>query len=138
MNDLNIEFDYDATRIYRDKYEVQCDCAYCRNYYKAFKSTYPKTAVFLESFGLDVNFPLEAMPLFNEKSSNTMEYNTYYPVKGEMSEDEIKVDLEGLEIYVLKGSDKNNPCPNPKMEEPYLFIEILGIQLPWVLDEDME
>ncbi len=38
MHRLEISFDYDSTKEYREKYESQCDCAYCRNYYMTFKT----------------------------------------------------------------------------------------------------
>ena len=138
MDDLNIKFDYDPTKQYREKYDYQCDCSYCRNYYRTFKITYPKISAFLEEFGLDINYPLEAMPLEYDKKDNTMGYTTYYPVKGEIFEDALDLNIEGLEIRILRGSSSRNPCPNPQMEEPYLLIEINSINLNWVLDEEIE
>ena len=138
LDKWNINFDYKLTKEYRYKYENQCDCAYCRNYYKSFKRKYPKTIEFLEEFGLDVNFPLEAMPLEYDKLNNKMEYTVYYPVKGNMEEDEHVFTLEMLIITIFKGSNMDNPCPNPKMEEPYLLIELNGVKLPWLLEEEVE
>lgn len=138
MYELDINFDYDSTKEYRIKYESQCDCTYCRNYYRTFKMKYLKTSKLLEKHGLDIEFPLEIMPLQYDGLNNKLEYVSYYPVKGTMDKDELILSLEELEIRVLKGSDLNNPCPNPKMEEPYLLMEISGIKLPWILDEDVE
>ncbi len=138
MYDLNIKFDYDATEKYRQNYEYQCDCAYCRNYYRTFKTTYPKISAFLEESGLDANFPLETMPLEYHKKDNTMGYTAYYPVKGEIFGGTVGLNIEGLEIRILKGSNSSNPCPNPQMEEPYLLVEINCIKLDWVLDEEIE
>ena len=135
---LSINFDYDSTKEYRFKYESQCDCAYCRNYYKEFKKKHLETSKFLEELGLDIKFPLEIMPLLYDQKNNIMEYISYYPVKGTIDGNKIVLNLEKLEVRVLKGSDLNNPCPNPKMEEPYLLIEISGVNLPWTLDEDIE
>ncbi len=138
MYGLDISFDYNISREYRFKYESQCDCGYCRNYYKTFKPSYPESSKLLEFFGLAVDFPLEIMPLEYDKLKNEMEYLAYYPVKGKIDEDSISLNLEELEIRFLKGNQENNPCPNPKMEEPYLLIEISGIRLAWVLDEEAE
>ncbi len=138
MYDINIKFDYDGTEQYRENYEYQCDCAYCRNFYKTFKIKYPKISVFLEEFGLDVNFPLETMPLEYQKKDNTMGYTAYYPVKGVIFVDTLDLNIEGLEIRILKESISSNPCPNPQMEEPYFLIEINSIELDWVLDEEIE
>lgn len=135
---LDISFDYDSTKEYRFKFESQCDCAYCRNYYKTFKIKYTKTSKVLEDLGLDIEFPLEIMPLEYDKLDNKMGYISYYPVKGTMDKDELILNLEGIEVRVLKGSDLGNLCPKPKMEESYLMIELSGISLPWILDEDAE
>lgn len=78
------------------------------------------------------------MPLEYDVQNNKMEYLSFYPVKGTIDQDEIKVDLEGLEIHVFKGSAEDNPCPSPQMEEPYLLIGVSGIKLLWLLDEDPE
>lgn len=136
MYGLDINFDYDITKEYRFKYEIQCDCAYCRNYYKTFKMNYPNTSGLLEELGLDIEFPLEIMPLEYNKLEDKMEYISYYPIKGSTNKDKLILNLDQAEIRVLKGSDTNNPCPNPKMKEPYLLIEIARIKLPWVLDEN--
>ncbi|HSH36776.1 hypothetical protein [Schnuerera sp.] len=85
-----------------------------------------------------MDFPLEAMPLEYDKISNEMQYISYYPVKGRIDKDILILNLEELEVRILKGSEINNPCPNPKMKLPYLLIEISGIKLTWILDEDIE
>lgn len=53
MDRLKINNDYETTKDYRLKYEKQCGCAYCRNYYKVFKSEYPLTSKLLATLGLD-------------------------------------------------------------------------------------
>ena len=136
MHDLNINIDHEATKRYREINSYQCDCSYCRNYYISFKDKYPKTSTFIEGFGLDINFPLEVMPLPYDSKDKTMGYTVYYPVKGEIFNEIFELKLEGLYIRVLKESDSKNLCPKPKMEEPYLLMEINGIKLPWLLDED--
>ncbi|WP_195838032.1 hypothetical protein [Tissierella pigra] len=92
----------------------------------------------MENFGLCIDFPLETMPLEYDEMNKEIEYISYYPVKGTIDEDSLILNLEELEVRILKGSDLNNPCPNPKMEAPYLLIEISGIKLPWILDEEIE
>lgn len=142
MYDLNIKFDFFDTKKYREINNDQCDCAYCRNYYKTFINKYPEITSFLEEFGLDINYPLEAMPekeilAESDKNDKTMEYTVYFPVKGEIFEDELIIRIENTKLRILKGSDSKNPCPNPKMEEPYLLLELNSIKLPWILDEDL-
>lgn len=138
MHDLNINIDLKATKRYREINSYQCDCSYCRNYYISFKDKYPKTSAFIEGFGLDINFPLEAMPLPYDNKDKTKGYTVYYPVKGEIFTEVFELKIEDLYIRVLKGSDSKNLCPRPKMQEPYLLIEINDIKLPWVLDKEIE
>lgn len=137
---LNLEIvnDYKITEEYRFKYEKQCSCSYCRNYYKTFKEKYPQTSKFLKKLGLDPDYPLEIMLSLYDEPENQMDYLSFYPAKGSMGEDEISVSIEGLEIKVFKGSSKEIPCPKPQMEEPYLLVGISGVILPWILDEDPE
>lgn len=78
------------------------------------------------------------MPLEFDGENNEMGYISYYPIKGIMDRDKKILQIEGLEVRILKGSDTNNPCPNPKMSQPYLLIEVSGIKLPWVLTEEVE
>lgn len=138
MEKLQINVDKEATKAYRLKYEQQCSCAYCRNYYKTFTIKYPQTSKLLTELGLDTAYPLEIMPFQFDHRSSEMEYMSFYPVKGTMDEHEINLDSEELAIHIFKGYHEKNPCPNPKMEEPYILIGISGIMLPWVLDEDPE
>lgn len=138
MHPLDIDFDYNISKEYRFKYEIQCDCAYCRNYYKTFKTKYPESSKIIEFFGLSIDFPLEIMPLEFDKINKEMQYISYYTVKGKLNENGLILNIEELEIRFLKGSDTNNPCPDPKMKEPYFLIEISGIKLNWVLDEEID
>lgn len=63
---------------------------------------YLNTSKFLEEFGLDIEFPLEIMPLEYDKSDNKMEYISYYPIKGTMDKDKLILNLEELEIIRIK------------------------------------
>ena len=138
MEKLQINVDKEATKAYRIKYEQQCSCAYCRNYYKTFTMKYPQTSKLLTELGLDTAYPLEIMPFQFDHRSNEKEYMSFYRVKGNMDEHEINLVSEELAIHIFKGSHEKNPCPNPQMEEPYILIGISGIRLPWVMDEDPE
>lgn len=78
------------------------------------------------------------MPLPYNKKDKTIGYTAYYPAKGEVFEDTLDLNIEGLEIRILNGSNSSNPCPTPQIEEPYLLVEINDIKLGWVLDEEIE
>lgn len=40
-----------------------CDCGYCRSYRLQVKSAFSEVAEYLESFGIDIEKPLETSPL---------------------------------------------------------------------------
>ena len=53
ISSFEIEVDYNTTANYRDKYNKQCTCRYCRNYYEAFEIFYPEITEHLKMFGVD-------------------------------------------------------------------------------------
>ena len=130
MDGLDINFDYNFTKEYRFKYDSQCECAYCRNYYKTFKMKYLNTSRLLEEFGLDIEFPLEIMPLEYDKLDNKMEYISYYPVKGTMDKDKLILNLEELEIIRIKKSSCTSPsiCPLQPPSTALISTPILHLQ----------
>ena len=52
--------------------ENLCSCDYCRNYYKEAKETYPELSDYLARMGIDIEKPLETMPL--EPYEGAIEY----------------------------------------------------------------
>ena len=40
-----------------------CGCAYCQNYVRQIRAAYPEAADYLSRLGVDVEKPLETMPL---------------------------------------------------------------------------
>ena len=105
MYGLDINFDYNTTQEYKFRYESQCDCAYCRNYYKTFKVKYIKTSKLLEDFGLYVDFPLEAMPLEYDKINKEIESKKKGLLKGDVSASEHKI----LELSDVLNAQPESP-----------------------------
>ena len=52
--------------------ENLCSCNYCRNYYKEVKETYLELSDYLARMGIDIEKPLETMPL--EPFEGSIEY----------------------------------------------------------------
>ena len=68
LNGMDIIYDFNATKNYRDKYNEQCQCKECKKFRLNFADTYPKIIVFLKQFGIDSNYPLEIMDCgFNDE-----------------------------------------------------------------------
>ena len=57
--------DIRRTKLYYEQISNRdlCDCAYCQNYVREIKVTYPKVAEYLCSLGIDIEKPFETMPL---------------------------------------------------------------------------
>ena len=57
--------DIEKTRAYYRNLgpESICNCDYCRNYCAKVKAAYPEVARYLDSLGVDIEKPFEAMPL---------------------------------------------------------------------------
>ena len=134
IDDWRFEVDITATMEYSAKEAAEhCDCAYCRNFYAAVDSTYPELRPFLAQFGVDIEAPDELLPYdFPQK----MQYYGYYAVCGRIHQTGKKpIMVSGTGIRPDRFSDLhiNSGC-----QEPYFFLNVSGINLPWVLDEPME
>ena len=52
----------EKTRQFYKDYDDLCNCAYCKNYMKEVKKTYPDLADYLDKLGIDIEKPFETMP----------------------------------------------------------------------------
>ena len=123
------------TQSYLDMYNKPCQCICCKNYLKTFPSIYPEAVEILNKLGVRVEYPLEIIDCFWNDRKDKRCYESYYSVKGELFED--KTVLYDKDVVItLYQSDTNEPIyGNTGMEKPYFILEIINIQLPWVLDE---
>ena len=66
MEVLNL--DIEGTKSYYEQISNRdlCDCAYCQNYVREIKATYPKVAEYLFSLGIDIEKPFETITVEEE------------------------------------------------------------------------
>ncbi|MCD8119500.1 MAG: hypothetical protein LUE29_08490 [Lachnospiraceae bacterium] len=124
MLSLNI----DRTRHYYEQIDSSdiCDCAYCQNYVREIKSTYPNVAEYLFSFGVDIEKPFETMPLEPDENGYIEYAGPQYVVCGE-PDDFAKTDIGSVTVEIAESH------PSTDMNEPHFIIEIYPVLLKWVM-----
>ncbi len=116
--------DVKATNNYNDKYTEQCFCYECQNFRLNFRSNYPEVVVFLEQFGVNIEFPLEIMELGFDVHKKRREYSVYYSIKGELPIDSILLTISGTSIVLRNWNVASEAYSNTGMKEPFFIIEI--------------
>lgn len=107
-----------------------CQCGYCRNYYHAVDGVFPELRSFLSQFGADVEGPDELMPF-----EPTL-YRATYCICGEIltfGSDLLRLDNLSIEPLQQAALDFETACP-----APCFALHTSYMDLPWVLDEDMD
>lgn len=103
-----------------------CQCATCRNYMLRIKAAYPLVAQYLQTVGVDIEKPFEAMPLPPDPAG-TIEYMAVqYIVMGSENGFE-KTAVGGVDI------DRAESYPFTDIEEEHFVIELAPITLKWEL-----
>lgn len=133
INNCKFLFDKEATANYVTEFNAPCDCAYCRNYYKAVQSV-PAVIDFLNTFGVNVNRPEECMEWDTDFEEKTLWYNVWYSVSGE-AEQSVTVRLSPDATAEISPPDGRSP--NTWHDDNY-FLICLDMHLPWVMDEDID
>lgn len=125
--DVNVE---DTMAYSRGITEDHCECGYCRNFYASVDEKYPNLRLFLTQFGADVEGPDEMMPFEPTVCQIT------YCISGKvLSAGREPICIDGTVFDVVNGEDLDidTDCPKP------CFALITGyLELPWVLEENME
>ncbi len=128
LGDWKFDIRMEETMAYSaEEAKSHCDCAYCRNFYAAVDTVYPKLRPFLTQFGLDIEAPEELMP-FDDGI-----YDISYDVKGRIIEAGSKYEVSGIPV-----SFRCNDDLLADRNEVWFGIDIGLLQLPWVLDEPAE
>ena len=101
-----------------------CQCATCRNYMQRIKKAYPLVAEYLQTMGIDIEKPFEAMPL-PPCPDGTIEYmGVQYIVMG--TDDGFKETAVGGVNIVMAES-----YPFTDIDEDHFVIELAPITLKW-------
>ncbi|MGI6607375.1 MAG: hypothetical protein ACOX1F_00120 [Erysipelotrichaceae bacterium] len=119
--------DIEKTKKYYDnlKFEEICDCAYCKNYVREIKKTYPELAEYLASIGIDIEKPFETMPLKPENSF--IEYiGVQYIIMGDKKAFN-KTTVSDVQADIAKSH------PATEIKDEHFVIEIYPITLRWTM-----
>ena len=121
--------DIKKTKLYYEQINSSdiCDCAYCKNYVREIKSTYPKLAKYLGSLGVDIEKPFETMPLEPDEKTGRIEYiSAQYIVYG-------GTDDFSKKVIGCVNVDIAETHPPTQINEAHFVIEIYPISLRWVV-----
>ena len=122
VDDWVFRIDYEKTAEYARHVSLEhCTCSYCENYYRTVRMVYPELEGFLAQFALQIEGPSELFPI-----EPTL-YLSGYRVTGEI--------LHYGQAPMMAGAAP--VCAEPSHSGTFL-IEAGELQLPWVLDEDMD
>lgn len=98
-----------------------CDCEYCQNYVREVKAAYPELAVFLEKMGIDIEKPLEAIPV-GPVNGKMFYSGVQYVVMG-TADDFRETSVGDVRIFITDSH------PMTGIEEEHFVIEISPIYL---------
>ena len=122
--DLNIQ----QTSAYSNSIlQDQCQCGYCRNFYVSVDSAYPQLRGFLSQFGMRVETPEELMPF------EPTIYEASYCICGTV----LKTGLRPLTCQNIVLSVEIQTDLEPQCSAPFFVLKTGYLEIPWVLQEDM-
>ena len=131
INGWKFDIDLEETMLYSEKVLADhCQCGYCRNFYMAVDGSYPELRPFLAQFGMHVETPEELMPF--EPTVCTVSYcisgrilrRCSYPLEG------------GGTVFSVETQEEMSF--DTQCKQPYFVITSGFLELPWLLDEDMD
>jgi len=130
--DWGFDVDIAATMAYSAAvWNDHCTCGYCRNFYETFNDAYPQTNLFLEKFGMNSLTPEEMSPIeptlcmVSYCISGTIVKRGIYPI-------------DSGDVIFTVSTDIQNPLYEPPFGKPFFVLTSGLLELPWVLDEDMD
>lgn len=117
----------EKTRDFYKTYDDLCDCAYCRNYIREIKKSYPDLVTYLDKIGIDIEKPFETTP--REPENHFIEYfGAQYIIIGDKN-DFRKGKCGNVRIDLAKSfSDSGIDCK-------YYVIEIYPIKLRRTIED---
>lgn len=117
--------DIEKTRKYYDQLTDDdiCSCAYCRNYVREIKASYPDLADYLDKMGADIEKPFEAIPV--GPADGIMFYSgVQYVVMGS-ADDFGETSIGDVRVSVTDSH------PMTDIKEEHFVIEISPVYLKW-------
>lgn len=118
----------DKTRSYYEKLSSHdlCDCAYCKNYIGEVKNTYPKVAEYLSSLGIDIEKPLETMPLEPDETGY-IEYAWPQYIAFGTPDTFPETTIDSINVGVAESH------PSTQINEAHFVVEVGPIRLKWIM-----
>lgn len=101
-----------------------CQCAYCKNYVREIRKSYPLVSKYLEDMGIDVEKPFETMPLEPNEKESIQYISVQYIAFGDRS-DFKKAIVSGVNI------DVSVLHPPTNIKEDHFVIDLFPIILKW-------
>lgn len=130
--DWVFDVDIPATMTYSAAvWEDHCTCGYCRNFYESMDFAYPRVRSFLERFGMNSLTPEEMSPIeptlcvISYCISGTIVKRGIYP-------------LDSGDAVFSVSTHAENPLYEPPFGKPFIVLTSGLLELPWVLEEDMD
>lgn len=134
VNGVRFLVDKNATSQYITQHNKPCNCAYCRNYFKAIQEIHSVLSL-LNRFQVNVGRPEECMELETNFDTNMLFYYVWYSVSGKATQ-KVVVDLSDDIVAEIYPPADEQYAPNTGQTENYFWIS-LNLLLPWVLEEDI-
>lgn len=130
--DWIFDVDIASTMSYSAKvWENHCTCGYCRNFYETMNTEYPLTKAFLKKFGMNSLTPEEMSPIeptlciLSYCICGTVVKRGIYPI-------------DSGDVVFSVTTDAQNPLYEPLFGKPFFVLTTGLLELPWVLDENMD
>lgn len=103
-----------------------CQCAYCKNYVKEIRKSYPLVSKYLANMGIDIEKPFETMPLEPDAKQNIEYISAQYIAFGDIRHFK-KAVISDVNIDIAEYH------PPAVVEDDHFVIEIFPITLKWVV-----
>ena len=122
--------DAEKTRAFYSRLDSQdvCDCAYCQNYIRQIRAAYPAVADYLSRLGVDMEKPLETMPLEPDEAGELEYAGPQYIVCG-TPEGFAETQIGSVHVGIATSH------PSTGLEEPNFVIELYPIKLKWSFND---
>ena len=131
IHDWVLDIDLESTQRYTDHLlSDHCECGYCRNFYTTVEKTYPGFRAFLKQYASDAEAPVDFLPV--EPTLCVVSY----AVSGRILSYGSRPIQVGNCLFNIENMDQLDY--ELKCKKPYFVFTSQFLELPWVLDEDMD
>lgn len=131
FDDWVLDIDVESTRRYTDHLLTDhCECGYCRNFYQSVENVYPGFRPFLNQFGADAEAPVDFLPV--EPTLCVVSYAVCGKILN-YGRQPIRTGACDFTPEEMERLDYELKCT-----KPYFVFTSQFLELPWLLEEDMD